>query len=198
MRSFFLLAALVALGCQTPTEGEDTDGGGGGEGGDSSSGEMREGYPSGPYGTAVGGIMKSESFTTPDEGMLSVNDLHADAGKKLLFVTTAAGWCTACIEEQPTLKALHAEWASKGLTILVTVFEDSQYNKASAANAAEWKQRYGLPFDVVADPENLLGAYYDTSLAPMNMMVDLETMEILFLEIGWKEELVRAVIGAKL
>ena len=158
-------------------------------------------YPNGPFASdsdPVGEKLENHSFTTPDEEPLSFGDLRSAGGKKLLLISTTAGWCTACIEEQPKLESYYQQYGCDGLEVMVAIFEDASFNPAHAANAKQWQQQYGLSFPVVADTENLLSAYYDSGAAPLNMIVDLCTMEVLYSGIGFDETAVTAQIESHL
>ena len=158
----------------------------------------REGYPSGATGIEEGMTIANLEFTNGDGTPFTLGDIHADGRNQLLLISTSAGWCTACIEEQPSLVALHDEYANSGLFVLVTVFETSEFEPSDADLAARWRTQYDLPFDVVADIDFLLDDYYDSALTPMNMFVDVNTMEIIKITTGWDQSLVDAIVQAKL
>ncbi|MBR58576.1 MAG: hypothetical protein CMH54_11205 [Myxococcales bacterium] len=155
-------------------------------------------YAAGPYGVEEGDTIADLSFVLSDGGEFSFGELYNDPDAKLLLLSTTAGWCTACIEEQPELQALHLAHKDQGLVVIVSIFEDIQYQPAGPSHAKQWKEAYGLDFRVVADTDFELSAYYDTSLTPMNMFVDLETMEIIKITTGWNPTLVDAIINLKL
>lgn len=158
----------------------------------------RDTYPTANIGTAVGQTLANHSFALPDGAPFALEDVFFEPANQLLMVVTASGWCTACIEEQPKLQALHEEFAASGLFVLVTVFEDEQFVDAGPAEAEQWQRRFDLDFTVVADTPFVLGDYYDASQTPMVMLVEVGTMEILTIETGFNEARVRAVINAKL
>jgi thiol-disulfide isomerase/thioredoxin len=156
----------------------------------------RDVYPSGPYGVNEGDVVQDHVFVTAAGGALSLQDVRADESAQLLLIDTAAGWCTACIEEQPSLQALHEDHQAHGLRVLTAVFQDSELRPATPALAGEWQD--DVEFDVVADPDLSLGAYYDTALTPMNMIVDAGTMEILRIGVGFDSSAIEALIEAHL
>ncbi len=51
---------------------------------------------------------------------------------------------------------------------------------------------------MVADSEGALSAYYDPQLTPMNMIVDVASMKILWLTTGWDQSTVEAILSSKL
>lgn len=158
----------------------------------------RSTYPAGPYGVAQGDVIDALSFTTPTGEAWGLADVFADTDASLLLLSTAAGWCTACIEEQGALEELAGTHGPAGLRVVVAVFEDRDYLPATPALAGEWQQDHGLTFPVVADPDFVLADYYDTALTPMNMIVDVNTMTILRISTGWDPSAITAIIEARL
>jgi len=155
-------------------------------------------YPTGPYGTAQGGVLESFSFVTSEGQDFDIESVFKDANNKLLLISTSAGWCTACIEEQKQFNDRHRDWAAKGLFILVTMFEDRDYKPAKAMHAADWKRAHGLNYTVVADEPFVFKDFYDTTLTPMNMFVDVDKMEILSINTGADISIVDAIIQSRL
>ncbi len=155
-------------------------------------------YPEGPYGLQQGAILEDLSFVTADGGALSFRDIQADPENRLMIVLTSSGWCTACIEEQPALEDLHQRFGSEGLFLLVTLFEDRNFVPADAAFAENWIRKYGVNFAVVADPDFQLSAYYDERQTPMNMIVNLSSMEIEQIFTGSDPDALEAIINARL
>ena len=128
----------------------------------------------------------------------SLNDIYSDSSNKLLLVSTSAGWCSACIEEQPALEQLHQDYAGEGLVVMVTLFEDLEYQAVDGSYAQAWKDRYNLSFVVVADREFVFKDYYNTDATPMFMTVEIPTMTILRIETGFDSGAVTSIIEAKL
>jgi thiol-disulfide isomerase/thioredoxin len=178
------VALLITAGCLQPLEESHEDTG------------DRTRYPGG--GVSEGETIGNLEFVGPDGECFSFADIYSDADNKLLLLSTSAGWCSACIEEQPALEALHEQYRERGLFVMVSLFQYKNYSAADAALAKAWVDTYDLDLKVVADPEFVLSAYYDTSLTPMNMMVDLDTMTILKITTGWDPALVQSIIDAKL
>ena len=96
------------------------------------------------------------------------------------------------------MESLFVDHAERGLRVLVSLFEDAEFAPADAALARAWKAEHRLTFDVVADPAFQLDAYYDSSLTPMNMIVDIDTMEIVRTTTGWDPTVVESIIEARL
>lgn len=159
----------------------------------------RSAYPAGPYGVTAGTILENLVFSNPDGTPFSLDeDVFKDPHNRVLLVYTTAGWCTACIGSQPKLRALFEELHGKGLTILSAFVRDAEYQPATGQQAADWKERYHLPFPVVTDGDFVLGAYYDETQTPLMMVVDVDNMEIRLVTTGFDEQLIRSVIEANL
>jgi hypothetical protein len=191
MRSFVRLpAALLALFVLSAC---------GSSGGNGPNGTTPRGaYPAGPYGTGEGTVIEPLGFLLPDGMPRTLEDVWKDESKKIILATTSAGWCTACIEEQPALKRFQETYGESGLFILVALFEDASYNAATSELAASWQRQYALPFDVVADTDFKLGRYYNRELTPMNMLVDVNEMKILRISTGFDENATEAILSARL
>lgn len=170
-------------------------------GGDASRGPAdgptdRTRYPPGPYGRSVGSTIEDLGFVAGDGVVRTLSEARADEGTRLLLISTSAGWCSACIAEQPELVERHARWPA--LEVMVVLFEDADFVAADAEDAERWQRRYDLPFSVLADPPFVLGDYYDRSLTPMNMLIDADTMTILRIGTGWDPGAVDALVEARL
>ena len=155
----------------------------------------------GEYGTEVGDTIAPLDFVAPETYAFGLHDIYQQPDTQLLLMTTSSGWCAACKEEQPTLAALHSEFESWGLEILVVLFEKQNYTPADARMAERWKERYELSFPVVADPEFITQPYYpggDASATPLVMLIDTSTMEIIFKSTGFREQTVRALVEDRL
>lgn len=158
----------------------------------------RSTYPAGPYGTAQGDVIEALSFQTAAGEPFGLADVFADTDTKLLLLSTAAGWCTACIEEQGALEDLAQTHGEDGLEVMVALFEDRDYQPATPALAAQWTTEHALTFPVVVDADFVLADYYDEALTPMNMIVDVNTMSILRITTGWDPSAITAIIEARL
>lgn len=160
----------------------------------------RDHYPQGPYGQAVGQIIEPLNFLDKENQAYGLEQVYADSYNQLLLVTTSAEWCTACIKEQPTLQRLYEEYKHRGLEVMVTLFQDRDFEPATPELSERWQEKYELDFTVVSDSNepSLFSPYYDVSLTPMVMLVDVNTMQIIYLTQGFDEDQVRGLIESKL
>jgi peroxiredoxin len=180
------LAALLALACGGGGTDGDTDAATD-TAGDTSSDVPLDGgdYPAGPYGTSAGDTIENLSFTTTTGGSLDLASFYNDPASKVLLVFATAGWCTVCAEEAGDLPGIYSEYHPQGLDILAAVFEDASSDPADAADAANYADHYGFSFATVADDDLETTGYFDKTTAPMNMLIDLCTMEIISIETGY-------------
>ncbi|MBV70893.1 MAG: hypothetical protein CMH52_06035 [Myxococcales bacterium] len=193
-RTLILTCALVMSGClQTPDKTVQGDCEADSGACDAPSDRSR--YPG--FGTGPGAVIAPLSFVNGDGSEMNLGQIYSDPSRKVLLLTTSAGWCTACIEEQPKLQQLHGEYYDRGLSVLVVLFEKQDYTPADARLARAWKARYELDFDVVADPEFIMQPFYpngDSSSTPIILVIDIDTMTILDTMVGFQEAAVRALI----
>jgi len=82
--------------------------------------------------------------------------------------------------------------------VMVSIFEDATFEPADSELAARWKSQYKLNLTVVADPEFVFDDYYESSLTPMTMLVEVSSMTIIKLTTGWDPGMVQAIIEARL
>ena len=188
--SSIILALLVLLsGCGNDSQ-EDS--------GFCSDSSARSGYPAGPYGLSEGDTLANLSFKDSGGNDFELGSLYEDGDARLLLISTGAGWCSACIEEQPLLEQWSTEYKDKGLRVVMTVFEDSSSQAADVAYANTWKNEYNLSIPVLADTDAQFGAYYNSDLAPMNMIVEACTMKIMRIIVGADSSAIETIIEAKL
>jgi thiol-disulfide isomerase/thioredoxin len=146
-------------------------------------------YPAPPYGTAQGSRVGPLEFPSVTGPLFSFDrQIFQDDSVKLVLLSTAAGWCTACREEQPALVELFEEHRDDGLLVVLAVFEDNDSSPVTPAFAQGWVNQYGIPFPALIDEFNDFASFYEPTLAPMNMFLDGETMEIIDITIGALDE----------
>ena len=146
----------------------------------------RADYPQPPYGKTVGTIIEDHSFLIPgDNTVVKLSDYYQHETKKLLLINASAGWCGACKQEAGELNGTFAEYGPKGLDILYTLFEDWNGGPVSQEFYEGWMAQYGGDYTTVLDTTFEMGIYFNVEATPMNMLVDLETMEIVWLETGF-------------
>jgi peroxiredoxin len=87
---------------------------------------------------------------------------------KVVVLNFWATWCPPCVEEMPSLEALHRELADEGGMVLgVSVDENAQAYE-------EFLQRFQITFPNHRDPNRELAAKYGTVMFPETYILDRE------------------------
>lgn len=155
-------------------------------------------YPSGPYGTAIGDTIEDLPMIDSDGSPLSLGDFYADEANKVLIIYNTVAYCQSCAAKTAELTALNNEYGSRGLMPVVPLYENTQYLPAEADDAAQYKTRLGLQFPVTADGPGVFHRYFSELAYPMVMIIDVETMTILYKETSWQRAQVDSVISGRL
>ena len=205
MKRMFILvlaaAMAISVGCDSGSDdgsGEPdtvtaTDEGSGGNGEVEAGDGGSDSYPAGPYGMEVGSIIEDLTFFDPAAGAeVSLSSLYQHTDKKVLLLTSGAGWCAACKEEAVEMKAQYDEYGPKGLEIWSTLFQDYNGEPPTEAFWQAWKGQLTPNYPLLLDADFALEPYFNPESAPMNMVIVLETMEITLLETGFDPAAVEA------
>jgi len=160
-------------------------------------------YPAGPYGTGKGATIENLSFLGwrhPESAGYDVSkfetvrlsdfyDPEGRTGIKLLAINASAVWCGVCRAEYQDMNAtqVYATFHAKGVEILGTLFEDNAYYPAQPQDLKNWGvlSTHAVKFPLVLDPGFKMGAYFDSDATPLNMLVDVRTMKIVSLTMGY-------------
>jgi AhpC/TSA family len=160
-------------------------------------------YPAGPYGTTRGATIENLSFTGwhhPDAAAYDVTkfetvrlsdfyDPDGHSGVKLLAINASAVWCGVCRSEYQDMSkaAVYSNVHPKGVEILGTLFEDSQYYPAQPRDLHNWgvPTSFDVKFPLVLDPGFKMGVFFDSDATPLNMLVDVRTMTIVQVTMGY-------------
>ena len=183
------LTACLESGSETVCSGDEC----------TQSDEPREGYPG--FGTNAGNIIQPLEFIDSEGEPFGLREVYQNGQNRVLLLTTSAGWCTACIEEQASLETLYGEYNERGVEIIVTVFQNANYQPADSNYANQWKRRYRLSYPVVADTDFLMQDYYpgrDPSVTPIMLVIDVPSMTILERFVGYDDLVIRSLIDRQL
>jgi peroxiredoxin len=169
------------------------------------------GYPAGPYGVDAGstaGDLCFQGWQTPNQTdhtastleNVSLGHYFDPKGEKyeILLVNTAAVWCSVCKSEHQTLPDHYAELAPRGLAIVSALFQDNAGKPAELSDLKTWVEAYDVPFPMVLDPDYQLGSYASAETAPLNLVIDARTMQIIDRFIGNQSEDLWQLIEGKL
>lgn len=159
------------------------------------------GYPPAPdegYSGDEGGIlpnMRFQGYLTEGPSEVPVHDLsyretvtfsdiRAIEGHTHMLITVAAEWCKPCREEAEILPELYDEWGPRGGYVLGVLNQDRLYNTADRRSVEDWSRRYQSNYSLTHDPEGFVAQEFAPSTVPLNVVVDLRTMEVLRSRVG--------------
>lgn len=148
-------------------------------------------YPDPPYGKTPGHIIANHMFVDPaNDTTVYMSDLYNPTGKKskkVLLMNASAGWCSVCKVEAKQLKGFYTETANEGVEIWFTLFQDFQGEPATEKFWEQWMNQIDPNYPTLLDTAFELNGYFSVDATPMNMVVDLETMEIVYIATGMDE-----------
>jgi hypothetical protein len=174
---------LVAAGCGAPTDPTQNRA-------PPTSGD----YPAGPYGYGQGTIMANLNFigkqsdAPTDYSQLPMQaftlaDVRALPNAKLILIDGAARWCTPCNRDQPTMKMVEANYASKGVVTMEVLVEGGYGVAATDNDINRWATQYQLAGIITIDPAYELAKYADLTAFPVYMVVRTSTMRVEYLQV---------------
>jgi hypothetical protein len=154
-------------------------------------------YPCGPYGLTQGDVIANLSIPgkrdlngdgSPVDDpatTLRLSDYFQKQGLRALLLSLAAEWCLPCKNEQPTLVSMYQSYLASGQVALLEVLvQDQLGNPAPQSVADAWATTYKLPFDIGADPQQVLTPYYNPTSMPTQLVLRTRDMSIVFLHTG--------------
>lgn len=168
-------------------------------------------YPGAPFGTEPGSVVANTCF----RGWAAPADVeHTDATLEdigfgafydpthkryeLLLVNSAALWCAACKAEHQTLGQHYAELAPHGLALVSALFQNNAGDPADTSDLEQWVETFDVKFPMVLDPDYQLGAYASADTAPLNLLVDARTMQIMQKWVGDQSDVIWPLIQDEL
>jgi hypothetical protein len=160
-------------------------------------------YPAPPYGTSPGDTIHEiklygyADFSDPNSSWrpIALSDFYDPNGNrgpdgaplKVMLVNVSAVWCQVCKLEASSLQAKCDAAKDKGLVCYTAIFEDSVYEPATRNEINYWASTYGITYPIVLDRTFKWGEYFDENATPMNMFIDLKTMQILDIVMGYSD-----------
>lgn len=153
----------------------------------------RSAYPAGPHGLEVGDTIANYALAEPD-GTVRVQDLRSDPRDRLLVVFAIQTWPNACASEADHLARVYDDYQRRGVDVLGVLVEDFETAPTAAGARAYFEILHDAPYRYAAavpDADPSFGADLDRRglvASPMNLVVDLDTMEITAAVAGWSRE----------
>jgi hypothetical protein len=153
-------------------------------------------FRDGGHGIRVGDIIDNLQFVGPHEERIELATFHRDPSARLLLIFATAGWIYWAGVEIEVFTEWYADYYEDGLRVLGVVFEDEEAAPADGAYSARHfgPDGYDVPFTYGADPPFVLKDYFDPQLAPLNMFIRTDTMEIIAIEEGFDEARLREIV----
>jgi cytochrome c biogenesis protein CcmG/thiol:disulfide interchange protein DsbE len=87
---------------------------------------------------------------------------------KVVFLNVWATWCGPCREEMPSIQALYDAFSHNPDFVVLAVSEDSE----GRAAVDSYVRGNAFRFNVLLDPQNLVGDAYDVSGIPETFIID--------------------------
>jgi hypothetical protein len=99
------------------------------------------------------------------------------------------------------MDALYIAYRDRGFTVVEAVLQQNDGTPATAITAKKWARDTDVSFPVVADPEPVLEPYFeggDIMAMPLVILIEVQTMKILYKAGAYQESELRAIIESKL
>src|SRR5580698_1439547 len=113
---------------------------------------------------AAGKLAPDFTLKTLNGETISLTSLRG----KVVFLNVWATWCGPCREEMPSIQALYDEFSHEPDFVVLAVSEDSEGRGA----VDSYVRGNAFRFDVLLDPQNLVGDAYDVSGIPETFIID--------------------------
>jgi len=166
-------------------------------------------YPAMPHGPFQGDIMANHIFFDPDNlSEHSMQEFYLEG--EVLLITFNAGWCKVCKEDTEVLNNWIADSYDDGLRVLSILYETPEGTPINQGYAQWWDEHYALTFPLwmdtpTADAEGkaeggVLASYrkpagpVSQGYFPVTMIVCPATMEILYIDKGFYDEIVEETV----
>ena len=163
-------------------------------------------YPPGPYGAEYLETIDPElSFYDPwADRDIKLRDYWLDPNTNVILISSAAGWCTACMYEAWDLVDAYEKYHPDGFEILYTMYADPQdlplwddahRREQDMAFMNDWHDNVGKYIDLdpvkvtnyplLVDIGYKMGEFYDKSATPFTIMVRTRDMKVIYRAIGY-------------
>ena len=182
MRCELRCAALLAVGCggagafPAPATAQDP------------------GYPAGPYGYYEGGpghmgavlpdllfagktVPVGASAASIPWQMISLGSLRG-GGVRYFVVETVGEWCSDCVDDQPAMMQLEADYGPKGVVGMELVVESALDVAPTTDGVDRWSNAYAASGTLLVDADRAFEHAAAITAFPTYFIVDAATMQI--------------------
>lgn len=118
-----------------------------------------------PGQSQFGKGLPAPDFTLPDlEGnMVRLSDYRG----KVVLLNIWATWCPPCVEEMPSMEALHRKMKGEAFEILAVSIDTD-----GSQSVAPFMQKHKLTFPALTDTKGLMQDLYRTTGVPESLIID--------------------------
>ena len=146
-------------------------------------------YPTNGCGLAEGLLIDDYTWTGRLAGIssptttLTLHDYYNPDGTKpmkFMFITVSAYWCQACKDEAKHLNDMLDKYGPKGVMIVTDIAQKVDRAITDQGDVDVWIKSFALRTAVVTDPDFILQNFFDPSTMPLDLIVDLRTMQVVY------------------
>ncbi|MBI4702900.1 MAG: TlpA family protein disulfide reductase [Deltaproteobacteria bacterium] len=127
-------------------------------------------------------ISLGDFYNPTGEGLYAeASPFEADKPRpRVLLIDVAARWCAPCQQEaKEILPAAHAKLAPLGAEFLLDLADGIEPGSvATQKDLDKWTTAFAVDYPAVFDPDYQLGALFDASSFPVNIVIDTREMRI--------------------
>jgi peroxiredoxin len=128
-------------------------------------------------------VMSPSDESVTGEAPVAAGEMAADfklqdlAGKpitlsslrgKVVFLNVWATWCGPCREEMPSMETLYESFKNRKDFVILAVSQDHR----GRAAVVPYIEKNHFQFDILLDPENVVGDAYNVSGVPETFIID--------------------------
>lgn len=108
---------------------------------------------------------------------------------KVTLVNFWATWCAPCLNELPSLQALHTSMKDRGVIVVGVAVDDS------VENIREAQAKYGLTYPIIIDSESQSKRLYEVKGLPESFVLDGEQRVVVVMDPDGRSGPVTRIIG---
>ncbi len=91
----------------------------------------------------------------------------SDYSGQVVLLNVWATWCLPCRVEMPSIEKLHEQYGPKGLKVVAVSIDDP----GTDAQIREFVKSFGLTFQILHDPKNVISADYQVGGYPETFVI---------------------------
>ena len=160
--------------------------------------DIRAAYPEGPFGIMVGEVMENHTLLDWQGDPITMGDIRADEAVSTLIIFNTVTYCRGCALKTAQLTEIHNELGGQGVLPVVALYENNDRGTPSGRDAYRYQESLELDFLVTSDHEAVFQQYFAERAHPMIIVLDAETMTILYKKASWNRAEVDAILSEHL